>query len=277
MSISRSFFDFCESSLELFKWAVFSVVHENPVNYIKREDRTRPVAILGNGPSLKEFRPEPGRDSDYCMVNFAPLSELFFSVKPAYHVLVDDAFFVAEQDELVGRMQQIDWDLRLFIPYKYRKIAQQRYGSNPHIHLVPIHLTGLPDTFAFKQTAYRLFKRGRALPIAENVMIAAIYCMMNSGYRQIELYGADHTWISQMMVDDQNRVCMVKDHYYDAHQVELKPLVNADGSIPTLSQELRCQAKAFGAYEMLQGYADYLGDVVIRNRTAGSYIDAFPR
>lgn len=277
MSISRSFFDFCESSLELFKWAVFFVAHENPVNYIKREDRSRPVAILGNGPSLKEFRPESGQDSDYCMVNFAPLSGLFFSVRPAYHVLVDDAFFVAEQNELVGRMQQIDWDIRLFIPYKYRKTAQQRYGANPHIHLVPIHLTGLPDTFALKKTAYRLFKRGRALPIAENVMIAAIYCMMNSGYHQIDLYGADHTWISQMKVDDQNRVCMIKDHYYDAQLVELKPLVNADGSIPTLSQELRCQAKAFGAYEMLQGYAGYLGDVVIRNRTVGSYIDAFPR
>ena len=210
------------------------------------------------------------------MVNFAPLSEMFFSFRPAYHVLVDDAFFVAEQDELAGRMQQIDWDLHLFIPYRNRKVARQRYGTNPHIHLVPIHFTGLPDTFTFKKLAFRLFKKGRALPIGQNVMVAALYCMMNSGYERISLYGADHSWISQIAVDEHNRVCMVQNHFYDK-QHEMKPLVNADGSIPTLSQELRSQAKAFGAYEMLRGYADYLGNVAIRNKTPGSFIDAFPR
>ena len=276
MAVSRTFFNFCESSLALFKWAVFFVAHENLVNYLERRNHSCPAAILGNGPSLNDFRKEPGQEADYCMMNFAPLSEMFFTIRPVYHVLVDDAFFVSEQDELARRMQQVDWDMALFFPYRYRKIARQRYGTNPHIRLVPIHFTGLPDTFTFKKMAFRLFKKGRALPIGQNVLVAAIYCMIGSGYSQIHLYGADHTWISQMAVDDQNRVCMVSAHYYD-QKPEMKQIVNADGSVPTLCEELRSQAKAFGAYEMLQEYAEYLGNVTIRNRTPGSFIDAFPR
>ena len=171
----------------------------------------------------------------------------------------------------------IDWDMTLFFPYRNRKIARSRYGVNPHIRLIPIHFTGIPDTFSFKKTAYCLFKKGWALPIGQNVLVASIYCMINSGYNMIHLYGADHTWISQMTVDDQNRLCMVNDHFYDRRQAEMKQLVNADGSIPTISQELRSEAKAFGAYEMLQGYAEYFGNVTIRNLTPGSFIDAFPR
>lgn len=268
---------FAESVYMLGDWLVPFLRHENTVNYIRKVERPRRMSILANGPSLKSVDLSRLEGSDFCTVNFSPLSDLFFTVRPCCHVLIDTKFFTVPQDALIERMNAVDWDLDLFVPYRDRKPAEERYGKNPHVKVVPVHCVGIPDTIAWKKTAYRLFRKGWAMPIPQNVLVAAIYCMVNAGYRQIELFGADHTWISQMAVDDRNRLFLKDEHFYDKQAVSGRPILCEDGSPSTLSFELRLQANAFGAYEMLQGYAGYLGDVSIINRTQGSFIDAFPR
>jgi len=268
---------FIKSMLIWGNWLSPFLRHENFVNYIKKQERTNGVAILGNGPSLKNFDPESQQNTDYCVVNFAPLSDLFFAVRPRFYVLIDTAFFEKPQDELVNRLRSVSWDLFLFVPYRERKKAQQRFGLNSHIVIIPVHCVGIHDTYSWKKSAFRLFRKGWAMPSPQNVLIAAIYCMINSGFKQINIYGADHSWISQLFVDEHNRLMIKDSHFYDDKEVSCRPILLEDGTESTLCCELRLQADAFGAYEMLRGYAEYLGGVEIINKTVGSFIDAFQR
>lgn len=276
-SISQKYFTFVESCHAWFKWWVFYLLHENRRNYIPREERTRPVSILANGPSLKNFDKSVAERSDCCTVNFAPLSDLFFQVMPKYHVMIDDSFFLKENLVLKDKLNAVSWQMTIFVPFRCWKQALSLYGDNTNISFIPVHSTGISDSFSFKKTAWRLFRKGKAMPVPQNVLVCAIFCMINSGYRHIDLYGADHNWIYQMVVDENNRLMLKYEHFYDQKPVtELTPFLLGDGTPSTLSQELRFQAKAFAAYEMLQEYALAEG-VEIRNCTKGSLIDAFPR
>ena len=276
-SISSKYFTFIESCHAWFKWWVFFLFYENGRNYIKKKHQEKPVAILANGPSLNKLDLLSVSNQDCCMVNYAPLSDLFFLVRPCYHVMVDDSFFIKSQEKLKSLLMQVSWEMTVFIPYRFWKDALGQYGGNPHLTFVPVHCTGLPDSFSFKKMAWRLFRKGKSLPIPQNVLIVAIYCMINSGYQSINIYGADHTWIQKIIVNEDNQVCKVDDHFYDGKSInEYIPLMLDSGSPSHLSHELRFQANAFAAYEMLQEYAVFEG-VSIRNLTKGSFIDAFPR
>jgi len=275
--ISHIVFPFIESCYALMKWFLFFLVNENWKNYIQFRSQERRMIILANGPSLKEWSLSSADEADYCMVNNSPLSALFFKVRPKYHVMIDPNFFQKEQTDLIERLKLVSWDMTLFVPYMDRKQALRQYEINSYIRVVPIHCTGLPDTFTFHKLAFRLFRKGRTMPFPQNVLVAAVYCMINSGYKQIELYGADHSWISQTVVDEQNRLCRKDVHYYDiGTKVEYVPMPDINGERDNICQELRAQANTFGAYQMLQRYALSLG-VTIINKTKGSFIDAFPR
>lgn len=265
------------SSHEWLRWLAVILFRENRVNYIHKEVRDRRVAILANGPSLKAFDPATCPDADFCMVNSAPESALFFTVKPRYHVMVDSLYFQQPQEKLEAALRQVTWDLDLFVPFAFRERAGQMFGDNPHIHCVPVHCVGLSDAYAFRKNAYRLFRKGLAMPTVQNVLIASIYCMINAGYRDIDLYGADHTWPNDLSVNDDNVVCLLDSHFYDEGRPPLSKCVRPDGSSFLMAEFLRALANTFAAYHFLQGYADDLGDVTIYNCTKGSLIDAFPR
>jgi hypothetical protein len=277
MSISRTIFPFIESSYELIKWFSFFLKNENFKNYIDKKEQQKELAILGNGPSMKQFKLDEVSGMDCCMVNFSPLSDLFFQVRPRHYVIVDDAFFTGGQKNLPECISKVDWNMSMYVPYKYRRQAVSIYGGNKSIDIIFVHTAGLPDEFAFKRLEYKLFAKGRAVPVLQNVMAASIFCMINAGYTGIHLYGADHSWITQLIVDEQSRLCLRNEHYYDSSEPSFEPLLLPDGTVSSISHELREQAKAFGAYEVLQGYADFLGNVSITNKTKGSYIDAFKK
>ncbi len=265
---------FMESMYHYGCWLIPFLRYENRTNYIPKESQQRSVTILANGPSLKTFVPLT-TDTDYCTVNHSPLDALFFEVKPKYHVLVDGGFFHGDESALVAKLNEVTWDMKLLVPYRDREVAQKVYCSNPHITMVPIHFVGLHDQFHNRKKAFRLFIKGWALPSPQNVSVAAVYCMINAGYRTINLYGTDHSWISNMAVDDNNIVCRKDVHYYDKTVIDYTPII-IDGSYTTMCQELRSQADTFGAHQFLQEYAESMG-VRIVNYTEGSFIDAYPR
>ena len=265
------------SSYDWLRWLAASLFRENHVNYIRKEERHCGVSILANGPSLKSFDPASCRSTDFCMVNSAPESELFFIVKPRYHVMVDSLYFQKPQEKLREAFRMVSWDIDLFVPFAFRENAKKMFGVNTHIRCIPVHCIGLPDSYAFRNNAYRLFKKGLAMPEVQNVLIASIVCMINAGYHIIDVYGADHTWPNDLSVTDSNVVCLLDSHFYDEGQPPMSKCLRPDGTPFSMAEFLRALANTFAAYHFLQGYAEYLGDVTITNCTRGSLIDAFPR
>ena len=79
----------------------------------------KPLIILANGPSLNTTIKESIgfiRSIDALTVNFAPLSEEFRRMRPAYHVLADPHFFSETDDSGLGKLwaglRKVDWPMK---------------------------------------------------------------------------------------------------------------------------------------------------------------------
>lgn len=277
--IKETIKNYLVGGVQLLCWTVSFLRNENFHNYIEKKNRSKTVCILGNGSSLK-YAIDTFVDIekyDYCMVNYSPTSPSFFKIRPKFYVLVDGSFFFLpdKQKELKSALDKIDWDISLFVPFDLRYKIQYLIKDNVNINLVPFHNCNIQDNFPFKKLAYKLFKRGLAIPVAMNVAVACIYCMINSGFKTIHLYGLEHSWMSQIVVDENNNVCMKDTHFYDTGEVKLKIIKDCYGNKCSIAEQLRNQALAFASYNFLRGYADYLGDVEVINKTKNSFIDAF--
>ncbi len=84
----------------------------------------KPLIILANGPSLNTTIKESIgfiRSIDALTVNFAPLSEEFRRMRPAYHVLADPHFSQrrttpARKEKLWASLRKVDWPMKLLVP-----------------------------------------------------------------------------------------------------------------------------------------------------------------
>ena len=275
---------FIDSILELVRWFLYHLKEERHPIYIKRMQQDKPIAILGNGDSLlKIANSEIDRTIDYCLVNFSPVSKLFFVIKPKYYILCDQDFFIQPTEaiktkvhELIESVKQIDWPIFLFVPYVFKQHAYAMFGENTNITFLPFNKTSFTDEFLFKRLEYKLFSKGLASPVLMNVGVAALFCLINAGYKKIYLYGMEHSWIKLIFVDKENNLCVDDRHYYDQDKNNVKILKVGERS-QRMHEQLRNQALAFAAYWEIKGYANYIGGVEIVNKTEDSFIDAFKK
>ena len=99
------------------------------------------------------------------------------------------------------------------------------------------------------------------------------------GYKRIDLYGVDHTLLDGLCVDDNNRLCRIKSHYYDTTPSAPEPIyVNATNPPRPYSMHtyLAETAELFRGHEVLRDWAEAEG-VRIINHSRGSMIDAYER
>ena len=105
------------------------------------------------------------------------------------------------------------------------------------------------------------------------------FIAMLLGYTTIDLYGVDHTLLDGLKVDDENRLCRIKSHYYDTAPTAAEPIYYNATNPPrpyTMYEYLAETAELFRGHEVLQAFAEQQG-VRIVNRTHGSMIDAYQR
>ena len=98
----------------------------------------------------------------------------------------------------------------------------------------------------------------------------ALQAGMRCGFSTIYVTGADHSWLKELWVDDNNVVHTDSAHFYDK---------NGAVSTPTSCDMyfwMNSFAIAFRSYKQVERYARKKG-VDIYNVTPGSYIDAFRR
>ena len=294
MRISEKIISAIRDSFDTMLFFATMVVKEDFHNYIKRSGaidmaRSKCVAILGNGPSLKRELPQliaqrAWEEKDILAVNFFALSEEFALIKPKYYVISDPMFFrKAGYGERVQELykdlaEKVSWPIKLYVQYYNPEHFDYRsaIGHNPNIEIVPFHSIVF---HGFRSVEFWCYRRGLGSGNFGTVIQNGEFIALQLGYRRIELYGVDHTLLDGLMVDEKNRVCRRKSHYYDSEQSPAEPIYYNATNPPrpyTMSEYLSETAELFRGHEVLRDFSEKCGAEII-NRTANSMIDAYKR
>lgn len=273
-----------KSLFDLFNWLVVHCFISDFRNHIKRIQKGETIDIIVNGPSFSNQIDVVKNDGfDKCMVNFAANTPLFWEIRPIYYCVSDPHFFLnADKDErvktFINTMMQVDWDISFFVPYYDYKhhIKKTNLDKLDHIKFVPFHSTPLPLSFKFKKIAFGLFRMGQAMPKPMSVAVPAIMNAINSGYSSINLYGFDQNWIHNVVVNENNQVCLQDTHFYD-EKGKLIPWMKTENETWKMYEVLQTQVELFESYWFIKEYADHLGNTKIINKSPSSLLDAFDR
>ena len=256
---------------------------------VERMSAERRLAILGNGPSLAVQLPRliaerAWEKSDMMAVNFFALSEEYSTIRPKFYVISDPQFF-----RKAGRSPRIEqfynalaerttWPMTLYVQYynpeKFDYATAIKH--NPNIRIVPFHSIVYHGLRGLEFWCYR---RGIGSGNFGTVVQNGEFIGILLGYKTIELYGVDHTLLDGLMVDDKNRLCRIKSHYYDSAPPAPEPIYYNATNPPrpyTMYGYLAETAELFRGHEVMRDYANEMG-VRIVNRTEGSMIDSNER
>ena len=295
MRLSIRIIDAVRDTFDTLLFFAAMAVKEDFRNHVARAgtaadmNPSRRLVVLGNGPSLRDELPRliarrEWERTDMMAVNFFALGDEFTIVRPKYHVLSDPQFFRrAGRSERVENLyralgERVDWPMTLYVQYYNPERFDYRaaVGANPNIRIVPFH------TLVFRglrSVEFWCYRHGLGSGNFGTVVQNGEFIGLLLGYRQIDLYGVDHTLLDGLTVDDRNRLCRTQSHYYDSAPAAPEPIfVNAtDPPRPyTMHTYLAETAELFRGHEVLRDYARSIGARII-NRTRGSMIDAYER
>lgn len=243
------------------------------------EKATNRCIILGNGYSLKknlENDLELFKNEDIFSVNLFCHYPIFKIIKPGRHIIADSGFWnhtvdmrIADiQEKFYQSMNSIDWQMNLYIPFEgYKFIKQFKKIDNPNINIIPFNMTPVSG---FNNISFLFYKLSLGMPKPTNVLNAAIFLSLNLGYKNINIYGADHSWMKDLFINENNEVCCSQNHFYD-NKSEIITMEE-----DTLADGLRSIVEAFDSYRLLKAYSIYKSAQII-NCTEGSYLDVFDR
>jgi len=243
--------------------------------------------ILGNGPSfnilLGEFR-NTLQGKDLICVNYFPLTPHFSELRPSVFMTSAPEFWLDGMDEIynTGRKnlfsaiaEKTSWPLQVWIPFAARKYKdwQEMLKVNPNVRIIFFNDTGIEG---FRGFSYWFFRRNLAMPRPHNVLIPAIFHAINSGYRTIWLWGADHNQFLELSVDEDNTALIHQRHFYDFASSSPDVMRKLGTGKRKVHEILHKFVLAFEAYHVLRDYAEKNG-VKVFNASPGSLIDAFER
>lgn len=249
--------------------------------------------VLVNGPSLKKALDDYDKginlfDENSFMVNLSPLDPRFFRIKPRHFLLSDPIFYqdFEQKKEQVRKMydlleEKVNWEMYLYIDFfnewENKKLIEYSKITNPHIHFVKLnrwHCSSLAPSIRHK-----LYKKGWFMPEDGTIANVAIYVALIEGYKEIELYGADHNMFLELAVNENNELCSLDSHFYEdgkPHMHVLKNCLTTDDKPFRVHQFLYIVSVMFKSHDLLRQFADYL-DARVINCTPGSMIDSYER
>lgn len=270
--------NFQQSLMSVLKVPLFSrKASKLPQRFSNPEE----LVILANGPSLADTvgqHPAFLEDKTLLAVNFSVLSPMFTELKPELYLIADPLFWIVEDNrrKLFDTLaRKVTWPMCLFIPARARadKGWKHTISANPNIKVCIYNTTPIEG---FKWLRHILYRSGAGMPRPHNVLIPSITMGLRLPFKRIYLAGADHSWLPEISVTDDNRVLMHQKHFYDKGSSKPGTVKQEDLNAAHLHTILYHMHVAFKAYFTLKEYAHSLGKDII-NITPGSYIDAFPR
>lgn len=250
--------------------------------------------ILGNGPSLKGFLEQhldflKGK-AVFCVNNFVR-TQAFSRVKPDYYVIAATDFWQREekpgwQEErakiFLELSEQTDWPMMLLVPVmaKQHEFWKQPLLKNSHIQISYFNNTPVEGFPAFLRFC---LNKGLGMPRPHNVLVASLSLALMMRFQTIYICGADHSWMKEVFVTDDNRVFLSQKHFYDDHlqsatyTAKARPMyAGSTKRERKLHEILQKWYYSFRSYWELNDYAQSIGSRII-NITPNSFIDAFER
>lgn len=242
------------------------------------------LLVLGNGPSLNlkevvDF--QLLSDGDILVVNDFAYIEEFFRLKPKYYVLYDDYYFDSENVSEGSKLSllyseifhRVDWPMYLIIP-NIRVDFIEHFHQNWSGSIDIVGLNCVPfKGFDFLRS-FMLRRNLTIFPI-RNVIVAGLFIGINTHYKKIFLFGVDHDIISDLTVDEDNKVRLKVRHFYSG-KTKAEIWKDAKGVDYTMSKALQDILVMFRGYEAVYKYS-ILHHVQIINMNPKSFIDAFPK
>ncbi|MEL6864689.1 MAG: hypothetical protein AAFP19_09725 [Bacteroidota bacterium] len=248
----------------------------------------RRCILLGNGPSIKKVLKEEQdwlKSNDLLCVNKFPDTEYFELLRPRHYMFCSPEYWAdntvdpntpLRKQIIRSLIERAQWPINVFIPNgaKSNPAFIQKIQSNPHIQIVFFNTTPVEGLASIN---HWLLNRRLGSPRPHNVLIPALLHMINAGYKELYLLGADHSWIPLVSVNEDNIALVNQQHFYDENTVQKDQKMYHKGIRPRrLHEILEKFMLAFKSYFDLKAYAKSK-QVEIYNCTPGSFIDAFPR
>ncbi len=239
------------------------------------------LLILGNGPSLNRTVAEASefiRGKTLLAVNFCVTSPMFEQLRPEIYLIADPLFWIVPEKRVrlfQTLAEKTAWEMTLFVPVRALKNPtwQSLLADNPYIHLFFYNTTPIDG---FQKFSHWIFSKGWGVPRPHNVLIPSIAIGLRLPFQKIYLAGADHSWLPEISVTEENVVLMHQKHFYDSDTSRAETVLQENLQTSHLHTILYHMYIAFKSYFVLEAYACKLGKEVI-NVTPGSYIDAFKR
>lgn len=249
--------------------------------------------VLVNGPSLKKVFEDYDNgkimiDNNCFFVNLSPLDPHFFKIRPKHFCLSDPIFYqdFPAKKEQVRRMydllqEKVDWDLNLYMNFpheaEYRKLIAYSRISNPHIHFIRMNRNVCE--YLSPSLRNRLYDTTWFMPEDGTIANLAIYIALIEGYKNIELYGADHTMFLELAVNQNNELCSLDTHFYENGKPQMHVLKNClttEDKAFKVHEFLYIVYVMFHSHYLLKQFADYKGAHIL-NCTPNSMIDVYDR
>ena len=239
------------------------------------------LVILANGPSLNAIV-SGHRDfldsRTLLAVNFCAVSPMFTDLRPELYLIADPLFWIVDEkrEQLFGALaSRTTWPLTLFVPS--RALSDPKWKpmieGNGNIRVCIYNTTPVEGFSSFARFIYR---KGLGMPRPHNVLIPSIATALRMSFRKIYLAGADHSWLPEISVTENNEVLMHQKHFYDRDTSKAETVKQENLNTARLHTILYHMHVAFKAYFTLLDYSRHIGKEII-NITPGSFIDAFPR
>ncbi|MDB3906056.1 hypothetical protein N9355_01140 [Crocinitomicaceae bacterium] len=260
----------------------------------KAKDR---LVILGNGPSLsKDLEPlkKLCENADCLGVNYFAATQEFLIFKPRFYSIVSKQYWGTDENSAWDNdrkrifdvlIEKVNWEMHLFVPMIARSSEswKKHIEQNPNIKVNYFNLTPLDD---FPMFFKRSLEKYKACPRPHNVLIPSILFGVNMKYPVIYIAGADHSWIPEIFVTQDNIVMAAQKHFYAEQLKSLDSTLLSDNAKPffysntvkpmMLHEVLHKFYFSFKSYWFLKEYAEIKGSTIY-NLTEGSFIDAFDK
>jgi hypothetical protein len=259
---------------------------------ILKSEFTNPKAsclILGNGPSLNatiEQYADQFERFDLVAVNSFASSQYYTQLEPRFYIINASIVFLPD-DQLTPLYQNLKhsmlgsiaekttWEMELMVPFVAQKSEyfQNLLKQNKHIRPLYFNYQSIEGFTGLKRF---FFRKGLGTPRPHNVIIPAIMNCIYLKYKTIALVGADHSWLKEISVSDENVALVNQKHFYDENESKAAPMSDYQIRPRRLHEMLLKFMLSFKGYWEINEYIEG-SDIHIYNCSETSMIDAFER
>ncbi len=249
-----------------------------------KDHSNQSLYILGNGPSLNDIIPSKLFGKTCLAVNNFAMTSMFCAIKPPYYVIAAPEYWLDNVDQNYIDMrnnlfaqikEKLCWDMEIFIPFKSRKYRFKETLNALNQHLKVSYYNDTPAE-GLPMFTHFAFKKRLGMPRPHNVLIPSIMIAIWKNFKNIYLFGADHSWLQEIYVSEDNIAYLTQKHFYDSKEAKPDIMKKKGTGTRKLHEILQKFMLTFEAYHQINTYA-IRHNISIINKTTNSFIDAFSR